>query len=153
MKRLLQLHGHRHPHEIFNCIWIGVVGVIGLVLLAASDGTVSGSVSRALQPPWQYALYISLILSSAATLTGIYRKKRIEGLLLERLGLAFQGTVFVAYVAVLVTEAGLSGLLATVLPAVLVAANVARIFQINADLLIIKSYLKDHPEGSTEWTG
>jgi hypothetical protein len=153
VKRLLQLHGNRHPHEIFNCIWIAVVGILGIILLTTADQSVSGSIARALSPEWQYGLYVSLVLSSIATLFGIYRRKRIEGLLMERLGLAFQAVVFVAYVTVLLTESGVTALLASVLPGVLVAANVVRIRNINADLRVIKEYLRDHPEDEAGWMG
>lgn len=152
MNRLLRLHGSRHPHEILTSLWTAVVGVVGLILLTTTGTGISATVGRALHAYWEHAFYISLILSSGCVLYGAFRKKKIDGLLTERIGLFAQGGAYLVYVAVVLTESGTGALLASILPTALVAANGVRIAQIRADLGVIKDYLTDHPEDRFLWT-
>lgn len=153
MHRLLRLHGSRHPHEILTSAWTAVVGVIGFVLLVVTGTGISTTISRAMHEPWEYAFYVGLIVSSATVLYGVFRKKKIDGLLIERVGLFLQAAMYLVYSVVILTESGFTSLLATVLPTALVAANVIRVWQVNSDLKIIQEYLSDHPEDTALWTG
>ncbi|SDN79428.1 hypothetical protein SAMN05428965_1655 [Geodermatophilus sp. DSM 45219] len=93
---------------------------------------------------WGRAFWIALVLFAGVTLYGIYRR-RIEGLLIERAGLTVMAALYGTYIYASLAVNGLDGVTSIALPLSFVVANLARCWQIRTDLVLMSSYLKEHP--------
>lgn len=121
----------RHPHEVFTTVFVMLVGVVGLFQ------PVSPAITLAFTEAGATAFYLGLILSGAIVLVGIWLP-RIEGPLLERIGLAVSTLFLIGYVIAVVSNSGTRGAMAVAFPLGLIAAKVARIYQIGKVLKKLK---------------
>lgn len=121
----------RHPHEVFLTAFIVLVSVVGLFT------PVSPSIASMLTEPGATAFYLGLVLSGVATLVGIWIP-RIEGPLIERIGLGVTALFLLAYIIAVFANSGTRGFMAVAFPTGILVANVARIVQIGAVLKKLK---------------
>lgn len=132
----------RSPHEILVCITALIIGGSGLVL----EKSVSQAINDTFPEPYDRAYFFGLVLSAALTLYGIGRW-RVEGLLIERIGLALQALFFAAYAVAILINRGAVGIGFAAIPLCFTASNLVRIAQIRADLAALPEQLRRHPGG------
>jgi hypothetical protein len=145
-KRLLIVRAGRQPHEIFICLTTFVVGLIGTTIpqkIGAPISAIFGGLPTRL-------FYLGMAIFSAVVLYSLLHRK-IESMLLERVGLVSLSFFYLAYAVAVYAYRGIGGLVSAILPIAFVLGNIARIWQIGRDLSIIKSYLNEHPEDTYDF--
>lgn len=138
--RLLRVRTGRQPYEVAVLIVSIATGIVGVVL---PEG-ISGAIDSEFNTFWSRSYWAALVLFAGITLAGIFRR-RIEGLLIERGGLTVLSALYATYVYAAVATNGLAGIGASALPIAFTLASLARCWQIRNDLLLLTSYLRDHP--------
>lgn len=138
--RLLRVRTGRHPHEIAILSASAIIGILGILF----PENISNSVTHVL--PWPWALIFWGVLASFAfvTLWGVFNSK-IEGLLVERAGLIVVTIMYGIFIYCVLSYAGIGGAVSAILPGAYLVGNIARCIQIRRDLVLLKSYLTDHP--------
>lgn len=140
-KRLLEVRTGRHPHEIAVIVASLAVGIVGTY----QPEVISRPITLIFPWPWSMAYWCLMVLFGAVALFGVLRTKRIDGLLVERAGLTGLAFLYVSYVLAVFEFAGTGGLFGALLPGAFAIGSIARCWQIGTDLILIKSYLIDHP--------
>lgn len=148
VRRYLEVHSGRQPHEILILLASLLVGALGTV----KPQGISHAVAATLQPPWCAMFYGTMFLFALVTLVAIFFPRRIDGLLAERVGMWALAAYFVAYAAAVLANTGPGGLVSTILPSAFAIGNVVRAIQIKKDLARLKSYITRHPTDD-EWIG
>lgn len=134
--RLRVVRTGRSPHEILVCVTAFLIGASGLV----APTSISPAIDAAFPDSFEDLYFAGLVLSSALTLVGIMRY-RVEGLLLERVGLVVQACFFAAYGIAIMSSRGLEALAFALIPVCFTIANIARVWQIRTDLANIPAAL------------
>ena len=134
------LRSGRHPHELLILVAVAAIGVLGVIVPASSNpaiyevfGQVGGRLYFAGMAGW-----------ALVTVGGIWHGK-IEGLLVERVGLVVTALFFLGYGTAIVASNGMPGIFSTVLPICLTVANAIRIWQIKTDLARLRAALRALP--------
>lgn len=139
--RLLHVRTGRQAHEIVILIASIIVGVVGAVL----PEDVSNAIAHVMHGWVIHTYYAGLAAFSVLTLCGILYRK-IEGLLVERVGLTVVALYYAVFAVCIISYAGLAGAMGALLPVAYTIGNSARIWQIRTDLSLLKDYLADHPD-------
>jgi hypothetical protein len=105
---------------------------------------ISNSVANEFPWPWAAIYWGCMAFSGMITLYGIFDRK-IDGLLIERAGLMLLTAVYGLFVYAVIQYAGLSGFVGAGFPIAFAIGNLWRCWQIRTDLVLLKSYLRDHP--------
>ena len=122
-----------HPHEI---VMAGMSAGSGIVELAFQSNA-SSAITNAF-PGWFYVMFFGgLILGGLATLYGISRDK-LEGVLIERAGLALLSAMYLAYAIAVVGLFGERGVMASVMPLAVAIANAVRVWQIGRSIKLYR---------------
>jgi hypothetical protein len=138
----------RSSHEILVCATAVIIGLFGLLL----PKSISPAITSVFPPPLDLAYYAGLVLSGGLTLFGIARY-RVEGLLLERIGLAMQAAFYAAYGIAIVGTRGIGGWAMACLPLCFAISSLFRIVQIRADLRALPEELRravDHGDADDQ---
>ncbi len=126
----------RHPHEILVLVAAVAIGVQGCLFPRDVNPAV-----HALLGPWGgFVFFATLSVFALVTLYGI-RQGKIDGLLVERAGLAVLAVFFMAFTAAVLDYRGLSALGSASFPFCLALANIWRIRQIRTDLKTLRTAL------------
>lgn len=134
--RLRIVRTGRSPHEILVCITALLIGGSGLVL----PTSISPAIDEAFPDSLDNVYFAGLVLSSILTLLGIMWY-RVEGLLLERIGLVVQACLFASYGIAILSSRGLEALAFALIPVCFTVANLVRAWQIRADLANLPAVL------------
>jgi len=127
----------RSSHEVLVCITAIIIGLTGLLL----DQSISPVINEVFPPPYDALYFAGLVASGALTLYGVARY-RLEGLLIERIGLSVQAAWFAAYAVAIVGNRGMSGWALACLPLCFAVSNLFRVVQIRRDLAALPAELR-----------
>lgn len=111
------------------CVTAFLIGTSGLVLTTS----ISPAIDAAFPDSLENFYFAGLVLSSVITMAGILRY-RVEGLLLERIGLVVQTCFFAAYAVAILANRGIEALAFALIPMCFSVANLVRVGQIRTDL-------------------
>lgn len=127
--RLTVIRTGRSPHEVLVCAVAFLIGASGLV----TTTSISPAIDAAFPDSFEDVYFAGLVLSSLLTLAGLVWH-RVEGLLLERIGLLVQACFFAAYGIAILSSRGLEALAFALIPICFTVANLGRAWQIRTDL-------------------
>jgi hypothetical protein len=128
----------RHPHEILVLVAAVVIGVQGVIF----PRDINPAVHDLLGAWGGSAYFAALVLFAFVTLYGI-RQGKIDGLLVERAGLAVLAVFFFAFAAAVLNYRGISAIGSASFPLALAVANIWRIRQIRNDLKTLRTALSE----------
>lgn len=115
----------RHPHEVAVALYSLLVGIVGFTL----PSSISRSIATMFPHGWDYVYFALLVVAGVTVLIGIFNR-RIEGALMERIGLLLLTFLFVAYSIAVMIVGGQLGFVAAMFSMSYAVANVVRSVQI-----------------------
>lgn len=136
MRRLIQIRVNRQPHEVMVGVVAFLLGLVGLVW----PELVSTSIARVLGEAWERGYFAAMAFGGVVTLVGLITR-RVESLLIERVGQGTLAAMFAAYAVVLQYGRPVSFLYFAMLPAAFAIGCGVRTWQIGRDLRVLKEFL------------
>lgn len=140
MYRLLRVRMAPQPHEMMMAIAAAATGAVGIII----PEKISLPIADLFPSPYARVFYGVMGLFGIITVVSIFVRK-LEGRLIERIGLVALACFFLAYSFMVIKTRGLGGTVGTILPLAWVVGNIWRARQIGTDLKLMTSYLRDHP--------